>query len=135
MTEVSTGNGNAKPKRNGKAAAKAGLAVVAASRRAKAGRAEAASSKPAKAAKAHKSRTVDPAKLDRFGLRLNSIKSRAASMYASKKGATLDDVRQAVGSVQFNVIKELEEKGFKIDRDQVPGKGARMATRYHLMAK
>jgi hypothetical protein len=119
MSDVSTQNGNAKAKRNGKASPKAraiGKAVKA-------------------VAKASKPRNVDPAKLDRFGLRLNSLKSRAAALYAAKRGATLADVREAVGSTQFNVITELEGRGFKIQRDQVQGKGAKMATRYHLLAK
>jgi hypothetical protein len=94
-----------------------------------------AKTKPARVGKARKPRTVDPAKLDQFGLRKGSIKSRAAAMYASKKGATLNEVKAALESTQFNVLTELEGKGFKITRTQVPGIGARQATKYHLSAK
>jgi len=91
--------------------------------------------KVARGAKARKPRTLDPAKLDQFGLRKGSIKSQAAAMYASKKGATLNEVKEALESTQFNVLTELEGKGFKITRTQVPGIGARQATKYHLSAK
>ncbi len=95
----------------------------------------AAKAKPARGAKVRKARTVDPAKLDQFGLRKGSIKSQAAAMYASKKGATLNEVKEALESTQFNVITELEGKGFKVLRSQVPGVGARAATSYRLVAK
>jgi hypothetical protein len=95
----------------------------------------AAKAKPAKGAKARKARTIDPAKLDQFGLRKGSIKSQAAAMYASKKGATLNEVKEALESTQFNVLTELEGKGFKVLRSQVPGVGARAATKYNLIAK
>ncbi len=91
-----------------------------------------AKAKPARVAKARKPRTVDPAKQDQFGLRKGSIKSRAAAMYASKKGATLNEVKEALDSTQFNVLTELEEKGFKVTRTSVAGVGARQATKYHL---
>ncbi len=94
-----------------------------------------AAKKPARVTKARKARTRDPAKLDQFGLRKGSIKSRAAAMYASKKGATLSDVKETLGSVQFNLITELEGQGYKIVRTLVPGIGARQATKYHLQAK
>jgi hypothetical protein len=86
-------------------------------------------------AKPRKARTVDPAKLDQFGLRKGSIKSRAAAMYAAKKGATLNEVKEALESTQFNVLTELEGKGFKVTRTLVSGIGARQATKYHLSAK
>jgi hypothetical protein len=95
----------------------------------------AAKAKPAKGAKARKPRTADPAKLDQFGLRKGSIKSQAAAMYAKGKGATLNDVKEALESTQFNVLTELEGKGFKITRTKVPGIGARQATKYHLSAR
>ena len=95
----------------------------------------AAKAKPAKGAKARKARTVDPTKLDQFGLRKGSIKSRAAAMYASKKGATLNEVKEALESTQFNVLTELEGKGFEVVRYKVPGIGARQATKYQLLTK
>lgn len=94
-----------------------------------------AKAKPVKAVAKRKARTVDPAKQDQFGLRKGSIKSRAAAMYASKRGATLNAVKEAVGSVQFNLLNELEGKGFKVLRELVPGAGSRQATRYRVIAK
>ncbi len=94
-----------------------------------------AKAKPGRVPKARKTRTADPAKQDQFGLRKGSIKSRAAAMYASKKGATLNEVKEALDSTQFNVLTELEGKGFKIARGLVPGIGARQATRYKLLPK
>ena len=44
--------------------------------------------KKAKPAKKRAARKVDESKLDQFGFRLNSKKHKAATMYASKKGAT-----------------------------------------------
>lgn len=120
MTNVSDVNGG-----NGFAKAAKGKAAK--------GRAK-APMKPVKAAKARKARTINPAKLDQFGFRKGSIKSRAAAMYASKQGATLRGVRDKVGSNQFNLITELEGKGFKFTRELVPGAGHRQATRYHLIA-
>lgn len=116
MSEVSAINGNGAKPVKGKAAK---------------GRTKAA----AKAAKGRKTRTIDPTKLDQFGFRKGSVKSKAAALYASKHGATLRLVRDKVGSTQFNLITELEGKGFKFKRDLVPGAGYRQATRYHLIAK
>ena len=94
----------------------------------------AAKAKPAKVAKAKAKvdRIRDPAKLDQFGLRKGSIKSQAAAMYAKAKGATLGDVKGVLGSVQFNVLKELEAKGFTIDKTEVKGTGTRSVTRYKI---
>ncbi len=80
-------------------------------------------------------RTVDPAKLDQFGFRLNSLKSRAATMYAGKKGATLAEVKEALDSTQFNLLTELEEKGFKVERTEAAGKSGRQVTRFHISPK
>ena len=94
----------------------------------------AAKAKPAKVAKAKAKvdRIRDPAKLDQFGLRKGSIKSQAAAIYAKGKGATLGDVKGVLGSVQFNVLKELEAKGFTIDKTEVKGTGTRSVTRYKI---
>lgn len=94
-----------------------------------------AKAKPAaKAAKA-KPRQADPAKLDNFGLRKGSIKSRAAALYARKSGATLAEVKAECDSVQFNVLTELKDKGFKVDTKQEDGNGNRKISRYFLKAK
>jgi hypothetical protein len=91
-----------------------------------------ASPKKAKAKRAP--RTRDPAKLDEFGFRKGTIKSRAAAMY--KKGATLSQVKDEVGSVQFNLLTELETNGFEIKKTTVKGvAGARDSTKYKVLGK
>ena len=89
--------------------------------------------KPVKA-KAKGERKRDPANLDQWGFRKDSIKSRAAAMYAKAKGATLAEVKEEVGSVQFNLLTELKEAGHTVDVDQVKA-GGRMVNRYKLVAK
>jgi hypothetical protein len=105
--------------------------------------------KPVKAAKAAKAAkvakpakdkpkgtcTFDPAKLDQFGLRPGSLKAQAAAMYSAKGGATLTEVKEALQSVQFNVITMLRDKGFTVDEKQEDGAGHRKVTRYFLKAK
>jgi hypothetical protein len=114
------GNGKAPVKAKGKALAKA-----------------AAPAKPAKAkAKTAKAERVrDPAKLDAFGFRKESIKSKAAAMYAKGKGATLAEVKEELGSVQFNLLTELQGKGHKVDKSEVKSASGRMITRYKLHGK
>lgn len=77
-------------------------------------------------------RTADPTKLDEFGLRKGSLKSRAAAMYASKKGATLTEVSAKLESTQFNVITQLVAKGWKLRTTKEAGDGPRQITRYFL---
>lgn len=89
-----------------------------------------AKAKPAK--KATTERTADPAKLDEFGLRKGSLKSKAAALYAGKKGATLKEVEEKVGSPQFNVLTQLREKGFKVLESKIAGDGGRQVTRYQV---
>ena len=90
-----------------------------------------ASARGAKAPKAKAPRTVDPAKVDQFGFRKGSLKSKAAAMYAKGEGATLSQVKEALDSVQFNVLTELREKGFKITESQAKGVN-RPITRYKV---
>jgi hypothetical protein len=102
----------------------------------KAKKAKANGKAPAKKAKTAKRapRTRDPAKLDEYGFRKGTIKSNAAAMY--KKGATLAEVREAVGSVQFNLLTELKNNGFDIKQSVVKGvSGARDATKYKIVGK
>jgi hypothetical protein len=82
-----------------------------------------------------KPRSIDLSKRDQFGFRLGTLKSRAAIMYAGKGGATLEEVRLALKSTQFNLLTELEEKGFKIDRTPTTGENDRKITKYHILAK
>lgn len=80
-------------------------------------------------------RTVDPAKLDRFGFRKGSLKSQAAAMYSSRKGATLAEVKEALESTQFNLLTELEAAGFEIEKTPIKGNGPRKITRYRVIPK
>lgn len=114
------GNGHAKPK-----------GVVAA----KVKKAASEARKPAKAKAKKAERTRDPAKLDAFGFRKGSIKSKAAAMYAKGKGATLAEVKEALGSVQFNLLTELEEGGFTVGRNEAKNYKGRAVTRYKLHPK
>ena len=81
-----------------------------------------------------KPRTFDPNKLDQFGFRLGSKKSKAAAMYGSKNGATLAETKKALKSTQYNVLTELESKGYKIKRTPDSGDEDRKVTRFHLIA-
>lgn len=96
-----------------------------------------ANPKRVKTAKATR-KAVKPAErqtlpLDRFGFRAGSLKSKAAGMYASTKGATLREVRAKLGSPQLNLLKALEDKGHKVLTEKVKGKrGQRAVTRYYL---
>lgn len=90
--------------------------------------------KPAKVAKV-KQPKVPVAPPDKFGFRTGSLKSKAAAMYASKKGATLAEVKAALNSAQFNVLTELEAKKFKVNRIEVPSDTSkRTITRYQVSA-
>jgi hypothetical protein len=94
-----------------------------------------ATPKAAKAKAKKTERKRDPAKLDAFGFRKDSIKSKAAAMYAKGKGATLAEVKEVVGSVQFNLLTELTGNGHTVDKTEVKNAGGRMVTRYKLHAK
>ncbi len=93
-----------------------------------------AATKPVKAKAKKAERQRDPAKLDTWGFRKGSIKSKAAAMYAKGNGATLSQVKAEVGSVQFNLLTELKEAGHKVDVEQVKANG-RLVNRYKLVAK
>lgn len=97
-----------------------------------------AAAKPAKGAVKAKGKKVerqrDPAKLDAFGFRKGSIKSKAAAMYAKGKGATLAEVKEEVGSIQFNLLTELIERGVTVNKAEVKNEGGRMVTRYKIAA-
>jgi hypothetical protein len=80
-------------------------------------------SKPAKA----------PAGMDEFGIRLGTKKSKAAAMYAAGSGATLNEVKMALGQIHYNVLSQLEAKGFKVDRVMEGDK--KRITRYRLYPK
>ena len=72
---------------------------------------------------------------DQFGFREGSLKSKAAAMYASPKGATLAEVKASTGSNQLNLLTELAKVDFTIDRKKEPGTGKKQVTRYFLKRK
>ena len=80
-------------------------------------------------------RTRDPTKLDAYGFRLGSVKSQAAAIYAKGKGATLAEVKDALGSVQFNLLTEVKAKGYDVEETEVKGTSGRMVTRYKIVTK
>jgi hypothetical protein len=85
------------------------------------------------AAKAVKQGPKAPIPLDRFGLRVNSLKSKAAEMYASDDGATVKEIQAAIGSPQFRFLTDLVARGYVIKTERVKGvKGERGRTRYFL---
>jgi outer membrane biosynthesis protein TonB len=87
-----------------------------------------------KAVKAATSKKADKSEKDQFGLRKGSTRSTAAAMYARKSGATLEEVKEAVGSIQLNVLKELEANGFAVEKEKENREGKRPLTRYWLKA-
>lgn len=127
-------NGHAKvpAKAAGKPSAKAAGKVPAKAKAApkataKAAKASEKAKAPAKAAKA-------VAEKDAYGFRKGSAKSKAVAMYARKNGATLAEVKDALGSVQLNVLVALEADGKKVERITEERKGQRAVTRYILKA-
>lgn len=97
-------------------------------------------SKPSKPAKAKKPVKKTKAKkeatpLDDFGFRKGTIRSKAAAMYSSARGATIMEVKAKLGSVQYNMLINLEQNGFKLIRKEIDGLGNRPATRFFLHTK
>ena len=90
---------------------------------------------PKAAPKAAKAKRERHEPLDTWGFRLESLKSKAANMYASKKGATLAEVKKALKSSQLNLLTELVGRGFKVSKVKESGDGPRDITRYFLRAK
>jgi hypothetical protein len=89
--------------------------------------------KPAKKAAAKpKAAKKSKIQLDQFGLRKGSARSQAAAMYARKNGATLAEVEEKIGSIQLNVLKDLEAEGWKIEVEKEKRKNSRPANRYWL---
>jgi hypothetical protein len=112
-------------KKVAKAAVKAKTAPKATARAAKA---------PIKA-KATKPKAAGKVDKDAWGFRKGSAKSKAVAMYTRKSGATLEEVKAVVGSVQLNVLNKLEEDGAKIKRVKEQRDGQRPVTRYYLQTK
>ncbi len=86
-----------------------------------------------------KAKKAKPAKetagLDAFGLRISSVRSQAAALYAREEGATLNEVKEKVGTIQFNVLTRLQKQGFVVDTTKEAGKNNRTVTRYFLNVK
>ena len=87
---------------------------------------------PAKVAKPKAEKAEVPR--DAFGLKKGSLKSNAAAMYNRKNGATLVEVKDKLGSVQLNVLTELEAKGHTVEKVKEERKEGRAVTRYILKA-
>ena len=117
--------GTAKPKKAVKAAPKAKTAPKATAKAAKA---------PDKA-KAAKPKAESKAEKDAYGLRKGSAKSQAAAMYARKSGATLEEIRVALGSTQLNVLVGLEAEGYEVIKKKETRDEGRPITRYWLKGK
>lgn len=96
-----------------------------------------AASKPAKVKAKAKAKAKAPSKVQRdaYGFKVGTIKAQAAAMYASKKGATLGEVKDKLDSVQLNLLTKLESEGFKVSKVKEDGPGSRQVTRYFLRAK
>lgn len=122
-------NGVGKP---AKAAPKPAKAAPKAAKQAKATAAPKAQAapKPAKAAKPPRASKVER---DKYGLKVGSLRSKAAALYASKKGATLAEVAEKLGSsTQYNVLVALEKRGFKVEKFPESGKGRKSVMRFKL---
>ena len=73
-----------------------------------------------------------PTEKDPFGLRLDSTRSKAAALYSRPEGATLAEVKVEVGSIQFNVLRQLEKRGCVVTSKKEAGDKNRDVTRYFL---
>ncbi len=117
-----------KAKVNGAAKAPVKAALKAAKPVKKAAKVAKAAPKAKRASKAPKA----PAALDAFGLRVGTMKSKAAAMYATKRGATTGEIKAALGSIQFNVLTSLKKGGCKVTKTLEKGDGTRKVIRYKL---
>jgi hypothetical protein len=86
---------------------------------------------PKKAAKA----PVPKADVDKYGLQKGSLRSKAVAMYARKSGATLEEVKTTVGSIQLNILRTLKRQGYTVEQEKQNRKEGRPVMRYWLRAK
>lgn len=122
------GNGHARPGKPGAPKPQATRAKIGKSARATKVKMSDASKAAAKAkakakaeAKAqHQAEWKDKTKKDEFGFRIGSLRSKAAALY--KKGATLEEVTSKLGSVQYNILAKMEERGHKVTVTKVTHK-------------
>jgi hypothetical protein len=78
-------------------------------------------------------RSAVPAERDQFGFRKGSKKSQAAALYATKKGATLNEVKEKTGSSQLNLLTELKNRKMKVLTSKEKGTGKKQVTRYKIV--
>ena len=78
---------------------------------------------------------VNGAAVDCYGFRADSLKAKAAAMYANKAGATVGEVRASLGGLHLNLLTTLEKNGYSIKREKEKGPGGRLVTRYFLSGK
>lgn len=76
-----------------------------------------------------------PPAMDKYGFRIGTMKSKAAALYARKEGATVDEVRDEVNSLQLNLLTTLEKQGFTVKREKEKKPSGRIITRYFLSGK
>lgn len=92
----------------------------------------------AKAKGSEKSKVAKPKankEVDIWGLRKGSAKSKAAAMYARKSGATLAEVKDQIGSIQLNVLTDLQENGYVVEKEKQQRGDSRPVFRYWLKPK
>ena len=78
-------------------------------------------------------RTRDVSTLDVFGFRKGSMRSDAAMMY--RAGATLDEVKGVLGSIQYNVLTALAAKGFNVTEKVIKNDNKRKVIRYKVSSR
>lgn len=84
--------------------------------------------KPKKAPRKRAKKTNGAAPtVDVWGIREGTARSKAAALYARAEGASLAEVKEVVGSVQYNVLTEMKAKGYTVTVT-----GGRGKQRYHL---
>ena len=80
-------------------------------------------------------KTKKPSKdveLDKFSFKIGTIKSKAASMYARKSGASTEEVEEEFNGAQLNLLKEAAERGHTVKKEKTQRKDGRSVTRYYL---
>lgn len=87
---------------------------------------------PAKAPSKAPAKAKPEAETDEWGLKVGSLNSKAVAMYASKGGATVGEVKQALGTLVLNVLTKLQSEGHSVKRVKEKGAGPRQVTRYFL---
>lgn len=82
-----------------------------------------------------KAKPKEGAKYDQFGLRAGTVRSQAAALYAREGGATLNEVKNQLGTIQFNVLTTLKKLGHDVSSKKEAGSQNRVVTRYFLTCK